>query len=45
MKINKKYFIRRNLDSYSEVEFSKFLERSGVKTFYPFKDVGIDMLS
>jgi hypothetical protein len=46
MKINKKYFIRRNLDSYSEVEFAKFLEKRGIKVFYPFRDdVGVDILA
>jgi hypothetical protein len=45
MKINNKYFIRRKLDSYSEIEFAKFLEKKKVKAFYPFRDVGIDVLA
>ncbi|MEM5879330.1 MAG: hypothetical protein QXU74_02445 [Candidatus Aenigmatarchaeota archaeon] len=44
MKIEKKYFIRRNLDSFAEEEFAKYLLRKGVQPFYPFKDIGIDML-
>jgi|GEM_PF-3730352 hypothetical protein len=45
MKIDKKYFIRRNLDSYSEVEFAKFLEKKRISAFYPFRDIGIDVLA
>ena len=45
MKINKKYYIRRNLDSYSETEFAKLLEKEGYMVFYPFRDIGIDILA
>ena len=45
MKINKKYYIRRNLDSYSEIEFAKILEKDGYMVFYPFRDIGIDILA
>lgn len=45
MKIDKKYFIRRNPDSYAEIEFAKFLEKRGIQVFYPFRDTGIDILA
>ncbi len=45
MEIDKKYFIRRNLDSYAEIEFAKFLEKRGIQVFYPFRDIGIDILA
>mgnify|MGYP001626461639 CR=1 FL=1 len=41
----KKYLIRRHLDIYAELELAKFLERRGIQVFYPFKDIGIDMLA
>lgn len=40
-----KYFIRRNLDMYSELEFSKELVKKGFVAYYPFKDVGIDIIA
>jgi len=45
MDVKKKYLIRRSLDFYSELEFAKFLEKKGYLVFYPFRDVGIDMMS
>ncbi len=45
MEIPRKYFIRRNLDSYAEIEFAKFLEKNGFQVFYPFRDIGIDILA
>lgn len=45
MKIYKKYVVRRNLDSYSEMVFGDKLNKEGHEVFYPFKDKGIDLLS
>ena len=45
MKIYKKYLVRRNLDSYSEMVFGDRLNRHGHEIFYPFKDKGIDLVS
>lgn len=45
MKIGKKFFIRRNLDFYSEIEFAKYLEKKDFQPFYPHRDTGIDILA
>jgi len=45
MKISRKYFIRRDLALYSEIEFAKFIMKRGFMPFYPFKDEGIDILA
>lgn len=42
---NQKYIIRRNLDTYSEEKFAKELIDRGFIPYYPFKDVGIDILA
>lgn len=41
----KKYEIRRNLDMYSEKKFAKELYDRDYVPYYPFKDVGIDILA
>jgi len=45
MRIGKKFFIRRNLDFYSEIEFAKYLEKKNFQAFYPHRDTGIDLLA
>jgi hypothetical protein len=45
MNISKKYLVRRNLDSYSEMVFGKKLNKEGHEVFYPFKDKGVDLIS
>ncbi len=32
------------MDSFAETEFAKFLWKKDIQPFYPFKDVGIDMI-
>jgi hypothetical protein len=39
-----RYLVRRNLDAYAEIAFSHFLASRGFIPYFPFKDVGIDML-
>jgi hypothetical protein len=43
--INKKYITRRILDTYSEEVFARKLrKKEGQQSFYPFKDIGIDIV-
>lgn len=44
MEINKKYLTKRNLDIYSELEFARYLNKIGQSPYFPFKDVGIDII-
>lgn len=41
----KKYEVRRNLSMYSEKKFAEELSKSGYTLYYPFKDIGIDILA
>lgn len=40
-----KYEIRRNLEMFSQKEFAHKLNELGYTSYYPFKDVGIDILA
>ncbi len=42
---SEKYLIRRNLDTYSELEYARFIQKKGYSAFYPFKDTGVDIVS
>jgi len=43
--MNKKYIIRKKLDTYSEEVFAKKLIKIGQEPYFPFKDKGIDIIS
>lgn len=46
MMVSKKYMVRRNLDTYSEMMFaSKIAKELKHEVYYPFKDKGIDLVS
>jgi len=45
MKLPKKYLVRHHLDSYSEIEFASYLIKKGFQPFFPFKDIGIDIVA
>jgi hypothetical protein len=45
MNPSEKYLTRRHLEAYSEISFSKFLFKKGIAPYFPFKDVGIDMVA
>jgi hypothetical protein len=39
-----RYMSRRNLDAYAEIAFARYLSGKGTVPYFPFKDVGIDMI-
>lgn len=43
--MNKKFLTRHHLDAFSEETFAKLLDKKGEMAFFPFKDVGVDILS
>lgn len=44
MKQADRYLVRRNLDAYAEIAFARYLSKRGVVPYFPFRDVGIDMI-
>ena len=42
--MNKKYITRRILDSHSEEVFAKKLIKKGQSSYFPFKDIGVDVI-
>jgi len=45
MKTPFKFLSRHHLDAYSEMVFSDLLIRKGYEVYFPFKDVGIDIIT